>query len=1165
MQNCLQILVLVSLLHTTSSTVYYVIPDDHYTTNNNTYTLQHYLNNTNKYFTSHTQLHFLPGQYYLNTDLIIQHISNLSLIGNRTDEVINSVIKCTSPAGIVVVGSSNIVIANIVMNECGNDYNYLTKKYRHFSSKKGHITSLLTLNSASITVKYFYSPAWQKLCGIQFINVWGNVTFQNFTTFNLALWYSGEPRNDIFNTTRNIFITHFQSVNISESVYSVNIQQYNTLNDLMLFITYTNFISRPALYMYHYKCSGQSTLTVENCNFSERNFRYIDSAIRIRYEVYKGKYAIPNTIVIMKCNFSSNTFAGVLLDIYGDVYKHHSNFTQIIPLLVSVSDCNFQNNDSGNICQINYYNYFTTCTENNLPLLSLINVSFFNNRAPSVIHAKCTTVYIEKVVISKVANFISIIAALEEGRLIIHKYCEISESQALTAFSAHKIILKEVVVLNFTSNNLNDVFISGHISDMTTTVRSSIKNDPNIFKECVIQYTSKQGNLDKNFEVGDTLNYSIIVQSNHITQFDDDKMAHCGWENGSAFFSSIPLHVMKKVVNFRGNQIKQPSVLAARRTVCFCHMNKPMCNKEEFGPIFPGQKVNFSFIMNQNYYDKIFNVRNTLSQPLESHLKFVCNTTGSIILINSTNCTTIPYTINYMYSNNKWCELFILIEKKRIYQGQGKYALIDKYTILLQPCPPGFSLLPQGYCQCDPILSSYLPSLTTCDIDHQTIPRLANTWISAHTINNSHSYHVSLHCPFDYCLPYSSHLNLSIPDSQCQFNRSGVLCGQCQHGLSTVFGSSQCKHCSNGYVLLLIPFFVAGILVIVCMFAFNITTTKGNINGFLFYVNILSINESVILSHQNNIINSIISLVNLNLGIETCFYNGMNDYAKMWLQLVFPIYLIFIATLLIITSRYSNAVQRLTAHRALPVLATLFLLSYTKVLLTVSNVLFSYTSITHLPSNHTKLVWSVDANVPFKVKFITLFIASLVFFIMLFAFTAVLTCNKILLHFRLVTNHIKPIIDAFQCPYKKNMYCWTGFYLIIRMVFWGLSFLNVSTNLMISAILLVLIICLQEKMSPYVRKENNFMEILLLLNLYSIFVIASTCGTDTIVITILVLLALFQVACQLIWETVCSSICFAAWKQSSFIIRKYLSVKSAFVNLRREQQQEISLQNTEPF
>ena len=143
----LVLIIISSLLYTTSATIYYVIPDDHYTTTNNTYTLQHYLNNINKYFTSHTQLHFLPGQYYLNTDLIIQHVSNLSLIGNRTNEVINSVIKCTSPAGIVVVGSSNIVIANIVMNECCNGYNYL--------AENTDSTNLLIVNSISIAVCHY--------------------------------------------------------------------------------------------------------------------------------------------------------------------------------------------------------------------------------------------------------------------------------------------------------------------------------------------------------------------------------------------------------------------------------------------------------------------------------------------------------------------------------------------------------------------------------------------------------------------------------------------------------------------------------------------------------------------------------------------------------------------------------------------------------------------------------------------------------------------------------------------------------------------------------------------------------------------------------------------------------------------------------------------------
>ena len=58
-----------------------------------------------------------------------------------------------------------------------------------------------------------------------------------------------------------------------------------------------------------------------------------------------------------------------------------------------------------------------------------------------------------------------------------------------------------------------------------------------------------------------------------------------------------------------------------------------------------------------------------------------------------------------------------------------------------------------------------------------------------------------------------------------------------------------------------------------------------------------------------------LSLFNLDLGIKVCFYDGMDDYAKTWLQLIFPVYLIFIALALVIGSRHFKLVQssRLTA------------------------------------------------------------------------------------------------------------------------------------------------------------------------------------------------------------------------------------------------------------
>ena len=69
-----------SLLHIVTCTVYNVIPNDHNTTCNHCHTLQYYQLNISKYFTSNTQLFFIPGLHHLHTDLIIQYVHNISLV-----------------------------------------------------------------------------------------------------------------------------------------------------------------------------------------------------------------------------------------------------------------------------------------------------------------------------------------------------------------------------------------------------------------------------------------------------------------------------------------------------------------------------------------------------------------------------------------------------------------------------------------------------------------------------------------------------------------------------------------------------------------------------------------------------------------------------------------------------------------------------------------------------------------------------------------------------------------------------------------------------------------------------------------------------------------------------------------------------------------------------
>ena len=218
-----------------------------------------------------------------------------------------------------------------------------------------------------------------------------------------------------------------------------------------------------------------------------------------------------------------------------------------------------------------------------------------------------------------------------------------------------------------------------------------------------------------------------------------------------------------------------------------------------------------------------------------------------------------------------------------MYSHKKLYAYEIFYVKLLS-CPIGFTLQ-NGMCDCDPILTKYIDK---CFIDYSAIRRPANTWITAHTLTNDTNYLIS-DCPMDYCLPHSFNINLLYPNQQCQFKRTGILCSQCQQPLSMVFGSSRCMKCTNLYILIVVIIIVAGIVLVVFLYFLNLTVTKGTINGVILYANIININNSIFLTNNNvfALLEVFISFTNLDLGIETCFYDGMDSYAKMWLQLFF--------------------------------------------------------------------------------------------------------------------------------------------------------------------------------------------------------------------------------------------------------------------------------------
>ena len=468
--------------------------------------------------------------------------------------------------------------------------------------------------------------------------------------------------------------------------------------------------------------------------------------------------------------------------------------------------------------------------------------------------------------------------------------------------------------------------------------------------------------------------------------------------------------------------------------VCFCdknfNMNKLKCLTTTQAEVYPGQTLKVPAV-------GVGQFNNTSPALVRTKIAF---STYEIILEDGQtvqglgqDCGLLIYHFKISEKHNNSIQLHLSVDTA----NQENSLAIVHLTIL--NCPPGFELSNDfSTCGCEPHLKTFG---IKCDIQTQTFNRPGSTWIGYYrdkqvTVHNN--------CPFRYCKSENKDFILDNQDDQCAFNHSGVLCGACQQGLSLGLGTSQCLKCSNVYLFLLIPFALAGVALVFLLLKCNLTVSVGSINGLIFYANIIQVNHSTFfpqgvkgMSILTNCLSVFIAWLNLDFGIQTCFFNGMSAYTKTWLQFVFPAYVWMMVGFIIYGSRYYPIIFRLIGSNAVQVLATLFLLTYAKLLRTVISVFYS-TALTGRNSS-TPLVWLMDGNVPFfsRPHAILLLMALLISLIYILPFTffiflaPCLQANSNRKALKLV-NKLKPLLDAYQGPFKDKFRYWTGLLLLIR-------------------------------------------------------------------------------------------------------------------------------------
>ena len=357
----------------------------------------------------------------------------------------------------------------------------------------------------------------------------------------------------------------------------------------------------------------------------------------------------------------------------------------------------------------------------------------------------------------------------------------------------------------------------------------------------------------------------------------------------------------------------------------------------------------------------------------------------------------------------------------------------------------GFFKLTSGTCKCAHAIQPYTVGSVISD---QSIAREGTTWIGYDSKYRNYIAH--LHCPSNYCKSERVYFNYSDIDRQCH-NRTGLLCGECKTNYSLMLGTSRCeKNCSNYNLFLLLFFAFAGAALVVLLLTLRLTVAEGTINGLILFVNIFYVRRCQFLGTRNACLplNVFLAWVNLDFGIESCLYHGMDTYQNTWLQFLFPLYIWVLIGIVILSSRYSSWMTRKLGSNPVAVLATLVLLSYNKILQTIITV-FSPTQLKYYNSTYDNptptmhLKWLYDANISFlEGKHIALFSIALLFLIffilpytLLLVFGQCLQAKSNLKIFSWVNRPtFKYFLDNYHAPYQNSHRYWTGLMLLVRIV-----------------------------------------------------------------------------------------------------------------------------------
>ena len=1093
------------------------------------HTLSYYMKQyeNSKYFNSNQAYVFDHGKHTPNFKLSVNNKTNLFLNGSKGVETDNAaIIDCNGQStGFLFQFFSNIVIANLTFSACHiQRHHFPPAILNFFSGSDLYLLSLKILLSVdeAFNIKDTYGDVVLSHVEVSHTNTAGKKREKagNAITYQ----HCDDNRTSDLSITDSTFVNNSNFVNDGDHVQlyaaglSINLKCPNirvVIDNVTMSKNSGGTGGNLALYFYTTQSFFNVSITISNSKFEGGNaaegagmYAEIVMGLFSKESLCEIHHQEHMLLLVSNTTFNKNIaqFAG------GGIYLKQKQ---------SLSTCSRENINFKNVTL-----YGNIVVKPNLGGIAFHSINFM---VTDYLHHEKPQYYLTLSNCSIHSNFVKHNSMDGSGNGAIftksNHFFKLDNTAifnntatGLLGMSSNIVLLRNITIVNNTGSSGGGLllcqnavmYLEAH-TNVTIAYNSAYHTGGGICVET--DYLESRPICF--FQVGrNPLKYPALTKTINITLHNN----HADYAGDNIFGGSIdycymidsPNHKANKssemyraLFTVPSNRYRLSSVTSPPRHVCFCQNDRPKfdnCSNHSPLHLFPGESFPIEVVLVGQHNGTVPGTVQATLKHDDSRIDHGRDKTFSVQDISNAKCAVLHYTIYTCHSHEV---LELTIQHLGDISGFAQSHKYNRYSIniIIKECPLGFTRTSGNgsYCDCNSLFSE-LHGHVNCNIKDQSIQRFPPVWLGfVHSTNESVTVAYHKHCPLDYCKDTAVNIHSANEtlnqDIQCAYNRTGVMCGSCSAGLSVVLGSSECHHCSNYWLLLHIPMAILGVLLICLLTILNVTIADGTLSGLIFYCNVIWNNISVFFPGQNitfltAMLQMFLSLINMDIKVTLCLFDGMDAYSKTWLQFGFPLYLWLITGVLVyLGGRCSWVVRR----NMVKVMSTLILLSYARLLTTVTRAL--QVSYIHLPHGNYEQRWFIDGNIQyFKGKHIPLALFAALFSMFLFLFALCLfliQCLQKVSHFKVfsLVNYFKPVLDAYTGPFTASGRFWTGLLLLLRILLFVVSAVNTSDNpkIMLSIIVITVIclLCIAWILPSglYRRRQFNILECIFLLNL----------------------------------------------------------------------------------